>query len=154
MKNDHDFLTVGSMGHCSAIAHGIAMAKPNKNIICIDGDGSLIMHMGNMLNIGQSQVNNLTHILLNNGTHESVGYHPTNGKDIDFSNIAKSLGYNKTYIINSQKWEENLSAALNNNFNSTKFIQVNTSLGVSANLGRPKHKLTDAKKNLMNNLKK
>lgn len=72
---DHsrDFLCVGSMGHTSALALGISLRKPTRNVICLDGDGSLIMHMGNMATIGQHKPSNLIHILLNNEAHESVG---------------------------------------------------------------------------------
>lgn len=89
-----DFLTVGSMGHAIMIALGIAKAQPTRKVICIDGDGASIMHLGNMAICGQSGCSNLTHIVLNNAAHDSVGGQPTVGGQIDFEKIAEELGYN------------------------------------------------------------
>ena len=79
-----DFLTIGSMGHCSQIALGISLFNKN-DVYCIDGDGSVIMHMGSLAINGTSNSKNFKHIILNNGSHESVGGQPTAGKKINFS---------------------------------------------------------------------
>ena len=92
--HESDFLTVGSMGHASMIALGIAKAQPERKIYCLDGDGASIMQMGNMAIVGQSGCGNLTHIVLNNSAHDSVGGQPTIGGKIDFEKIAEELGYN------------------------------------------------------------
>ncbi len=89
-----DFLTVGSMGHASMIAMGIAKAQPNRKVYCLDGDGASIMQMGNMAIVGRSGCENLTHIVFNNAAHDSVGGQPTVGGDIDFEKIAEEFGYN------------------------------------------------------------
>ena len=96
LGQDHsrDFLTVGSMGHAIMIALGIAKAQPQRKVICLDGDGASIMHLGNMAITGQSNCGNLTHIVLNNSAHDSVGGQPTVGGAIDFEEIARLLGYN------------------------------------------------------------
>ena len=96
LGQDHsrDFLTVGSMGHAIMIALGIAKAQPQRKVICLDGDGASIMHLGNMAIAGQSKCGNLTHIVLNNSAHDSVGGQPTVGGAIDFEEIARLLGYN------------------------------------------------------------
>ena len=96
LGQDHsrDFLTVGSMGHAIMIALGIAKAQPQRKVICLDGDGASIMHLGNMAIAGQSTCGNLTHIVLNNSAHDSVGGQPTVGGKIDFEEIARLLGYN------------------------------------------------------------
>ena len=96
LGQDHsrDFLTVGSMGHAIMIAVGIAKAQPTRKVICLDGDGASIMHLGNMAICGQSGCSNLTHIVLNNAAHDSVGGQPTVGGKIDFEKIAEELGYN------------------------------------------------------------
>ena len=96
LGQDHsrDFLTVGSMGHAIMIALGIAMVQPNRRVFCLDGDGASIMQMGNMAIAGQSGCANLTHIVLNNAAHDSVGGQPTVGGSIDLSAIAASCGYN------------------------------------------------------------
>ena len=96
LGQDHsrDFLTVGSMGHASMIALGIAKAQPDRKVYCLDGDGASIMQMGNMAIVGQSGCDNLTHIVFNNAAHDSVGGQPTVGGEIDFEKIAEELGYN------------------------------------------------------------
>jgi phosphonopyruvate decarboxylase len=92
--HERDFLTVGSMGHAIMIALGIARAQPKRKVYCLDGDGASIMHLGNMAITGQSGCDNLTHIVLNNSAHDSVGGQPTVGGKIDFEKIAEELGYN------------------------------------------------------------
>lgn len=92
----YDFLTVGSMGHASQIALGIALNKPDKIICCFDGDGATIMHMGSLAIVGQRAPRNYIHIVFNNGAHDSVGGQPTVGLDIDIPEIAKACGY-KTF---------------------------------------------------------
>ncbi len=96
LGHDHsrDFLTVGSMGHASMIAMGIAKAQPNRKVYCFDGDGASIMQMGNMAIVGRSGCENLTHIVFNNAAHDSVGGQPTVGGDLDFEKMAEELGYN------------------------------------------------------------
>ena len=82
------------MGHAIMIALGIARAQPKRKVYCLDGDGASIMHLGNMAIAGQSGCENLTHIVLNNAAHDSVGGQPTVGGNIDFEKIAEELGYN------------------------------------------------------------
>jgi phosphonopyruvate decarboxylase len=96
LGQDHsrDFLTVGSMGHASMIAMGIAKAQPNRKVYCLDGDGASIMQMGNMAIVGQSKCGNLTHVVFNNAAHDSVGGQPTIGGDVDFEKLAEKFGYN------------------------------------------------------------
>lgn len=93
-NHSRDFLTVGSMGHASMIAMGIAKAQPSRQVFCLDGDGASIMQMGNMAIVGRSGCENLTHIVFNNAAHDSVGGQPTVGGDIDFEKLAEEFGYN------------------------------------------------------------
>jgi phosphonopyruvate decarboxylase len=129
--HSHDFLTVGSMGHCSQIALGIALASPDKQIICIDGDGSALMHMGSLAIIGQAKRSNLTHIILNNGAHDSVGGQPTVGQKIDLPKIAQACGYEKTIRADT---DETLHDALTK---SPNLIEVIVKTGSRPDLGRP-----------------
>ena len=92
-KSNADFLTVGGMGHASQIALGIAITNKQRRIVCIDGDGAAIMHMGGMTSIGSKKLRNYKHILINNGVHGSVGGQKTTGFDIDFKKIALGCGY-------------------------------------------------------------
>lgn len=89
----HEFLNVGSMGHVSSVALGMAIAHPDKKIVVFDGDAAAVMHMGSLATIGRYQPKNLIHIVLNNGVNESVGGQPSCGHVIDLTAIAKSCGY-------------------------------------------------------------
>lgn len=88
-----DFLTVGGMGHTSSIALGVALGQPNRRVICLDGDGSLLMHMGAMVSIADIKPLQFIHVLLNNGSHESVGGQSTSAPIVDFEMLSKSVGY-------------------------------------------------------------
>ena len=91
--HERDFLTVGSMGHASQIALGIAMAKPERRIWCFDGDGAAIMHMGSMAIVADKAPKNFVHVIFNNGAHDSVGGQPTVGLKIDLPAVARAVGY-------------------------------------------------------------
>ena len=102
-SHKQDFLTVGSMGHCSSIATGIALAKPNRKVVCIDGDGSLIMHLGNLTTLASLSLKNFYHILLNNEVHESVGGQETAAKYLNLSKIVKSFGTSEMFKAETNK---------------------------------------------------
>lgn len=132
----YDFLTVGSMGHSSSIALGIALHKANTKVWCIDGDGAALMHMGAMAIIGANAPENLVHVMVNNGAHETVGGMPTVADKIDLTAIARACGYSKTFTV---KEEAGLDKALNEAKNSKGlcFIEVKCAVGARGNLGRP-----------------
>lgn len=98
-NHERDFLTVGSMGHASQIALGIAMEKIDRKIWCFDGDGACIMHMGNMAIVASKHPKNYIHVVFNNGAHDSVGGQPTVGLKIDLPAIAKAVGYKNIYSV-------------------------------------------------------
>lgn len=89
----HDFLNVGSMGHASSVALGIALEKPDRKVVVLDGDSAAMMHMGAMTMVSKIDVPNFIHVVLNNGAHESVGGQPSAGHRIDFTKIAEACGY-------------------------------------------------------------
>ena len=153
-KDSHskDFLTVGSMGHCSSIALGIAISKPNRPVICIDGDGSMIMHLGSLSTIGKLNPKNFYHILINNKVHESVGGQETSAKFIDIPSIVKSSGYLHAYVAESLP---QLKKHLNNLFtnNGPGFVEIKVKPGSRDDLGRPTIKPIDNKKSFMDYLK-
>lgn len=91
--HDFDFLNVGSMGHASSVALGLAVQNPNQKVVCFDGDGATIMHLGALTMVSKMDVPNLFHVILNNGVHESVGNQPSAGMKVDFTTIAKGSGY-------------------------------------------------------------
>ena len=100
-SHERDFLTVGSMGHASQIALGIALEKPDRHVWCFDGDGAVIMHMGSMAITASKAPVNFIHVLFNNGAHDSVGGQPTVGLDIDVPGIAKAVGYKHAFSVDS-----------------------------------------------------
>ena len=131
-----DFLTVGSMGHASSIAAGIALGRPEKKVICIDGDGALLMHMGAVGVIGQSNLPNFIHIVLNNGAHDSVGGQPTVGLDINLPKIAKACGYKVTSSVSEER--DIIDELLRmNGEKGPSFLEVKIGKGSRPNLGRP-----------------
>jgi len=89
----HDYLNVGSMGHASSVALGIALEKPERSVVVLDGDSAAIMHMGAMTMVSKVKVPNYCHVILNNGAHESVGGQPSAGFLVDFTAIAEACGY-------------------------------------------------------------
>ncbi len=97
-SNGKDFYMVGGMGHASAVALGIAMNKVKQEVLCLDGDGSILMHLGSMRTIGFNGKKNFKHIIFNNGSHESVGGQPTHAFGVDFKKLSDSLGYKKYFL--------------------------------------------------------
>ena len=143
-----DFLTVGGMGHTSSIALGVAMGHPGKSVVCIDGDGSALMHMGAMAIIGDARPANLTHVLMNNAAHESVGGQPTVGDSIDFKGIATACGYAAYALATTQEelataWSQ-LQAA-----SGPRLLEVRITTGSRDNLGRPTSTPVENKKAFM-----
>lgn len=135
-EHGRDFLTVGSMGHSSSIALGIAIQKPNTRVWCIDGDGAALMHMGAFAVTGAASPDNLVHIVINNESHESVGGMPTASKSIDFPGIAKSCGY--VYVVSVRSIVELEKELLKvKKQNSLSFIEVKCAIGARNDLGRP-----------------
>ena len=88
-----DYLNVGSMGHASSVALGIAMEKPERKVVVLDGDSAAIMHLGALTMVSKLNVPNFLHVVLNNGAHESVGGQPSAGHRVDFTAIAAACGY-------------------------------------------------------------
>ena len=143
-----DFLTVGSMGHSSSIALGVALNKPNTKIWCVDGDGAVLMHMGAMAVLGANSPENLVHIVINNSAHETVGGMPTVAAKIDFVAIAKACGYPNVVCVDSfEALDKELEAAKKRN--SLSMIEVKCSIGARADLGRPTTTALENKENFM-----
>ena len=150
-----DFLTVGSMGHASQIALGIALQKPDRRVFVFDGDGALLMHMGGMAVIGDYCPKNLVHIVFNNGAHDSVGGQPTVGQKIDIEVIAKAVGYADVMSVDN---ETALCCAMNHVncaiIDGVSLINVNVRKGNRKDLGRPTTTPIQNKEAFMQNLAK
>ena len=151
--HEYDFLTVGSMGHSSSIALGVAINNPDRKIWCIDGDGALLMHMGSLSVIGSVNPKNLVHILINNGAHETVGGMPTAISTTDTVKIAKACNYKKVYRVDNFKDLDKVLKEVKNN-NYLTFIEIKSSIGAREDLGRPTTTARENKENFMNYLKK
>lgn len=150
--HEKDFLTVGSMGHSSSIALGIALQKKNKRVICIDGDGALIMHMGALAVIGQMQPKNYIHIVINNFSHESVGGQPTASPAINIPALAKSCGYNHVFSAETEQKFKNVFQLIKNK-KGPILIEVKCKIGSREDLGRPTIAPAENKNNFMRFLK-
>lgn len=151
LSHKFDFLTVGSMGHASSIALGIALNKPNLRIWCIDGDGAMLMHMGVLATIGTRGIDNMVHILINNTSHESVGGAPTCMDSINICDMAKLYGYKKVYTVsNMRDLKERLESIVNSDKILT-FLEIKCAIGSRKDLGRPTISPIENKENFMKN---
>lgn len=149
MSHDHDFLTVGSMGHTSSIALGLALGAKERRVWCIDGDGSMIMHMGSLPVIGSIRPHNLIHIAINNTSHESVGGQPTAAKKVSLSEIAKASLYPNTATVSDKKsLIEELKKAKDRD--ELSFIEVLCDISSRDDLGRPTTTPIENKEAFMN----
>ena len=151
--HERDFLTVGSMGHASQIALGIAMAKTDRKVWCFDGDGATIMHMGSMAIVANKAPQNYVHVVFNNGAHDSVGGQPTVGLKIDLPRVARAVGYPHTYSVSTK---DDLMDVLNEvkKNNDLSLIEIKVKKGNRKDLGRPTTTPIQNKDALMDFLKK
>lgn len=136
LDHGRDFLTVGSMGHSSSIALGVALNQPERRVWCIDGDGAALMHLGAMAVIGAIRPRNLIHVVINNEAHETVGGMPTVAGKTDLVAAAKAFGYPKSFRV--QTFAE-LDAALNaaRAGHELTMIEAMAAIGARSDLGRP-----------------
>lgn len=151
--HQHDFLTVGSMGHTSSIALAAALYQPKRRVWCIDGDGAVLMHLGAMALIGSKAPKNLLHIVINNSAHESVGGMPTVASQIDLCSIARACGYPFAASADSldalESILQQISAAP-----GPCFLEVRTAIGSRPDLGRPTQRPGESKDAFMAELRK
>lgn len=131
---EHDFLNVGSMGHASSVALGIALERPERKIITLDGDSAAMMHLGAMTMVSKLHVPNFMHIVLNNGAHESVGGQPSAGHKVNFTKIAEACGYETVH--HEVTTEEELIEAITQlkDCGRASFIDVRIHKGLSGKL--------------------
>lgn len=135
-ETQRDFLTVGAMGHTSSIALGVAMAQPKRAVVCIDGDGSMLMHLGAMAIIGSVAPANLLHLVLNNQSHESVGGQPTVAGEINIGALATSLNY-KSYLKACTAAEVAAAMQQAKQLTGPVLLEVLIAQGSRDDLGRP-----------------
>lgn len=155
--HERDFLTVGSMGHASQIALGIALAQPDRRVWCFDGDGAAIMHMGSMAIIANKALKNYVHVVFNNGAHDSVGGQPTVGLKIDLPAVAKAVGYKATISVDGKEGLEKELSTLNSQLSTVGgpvLLEIKVKKGNRKDLGRPTTTPIQNKEALMQFLKK
>ena len=134
--NSKDFYMVGAMGHSSMVALGYSL-KSKKKIICLDGDGSFLMHLGSSVITANYSNKNFKYILLNNSCHESVGGQPTSIGKVNLNKFVNSIGYEKYFSLNKKK---NIKKTINKFMKSKKlsFLNVKIQKGTMKNLLRIK----------------
>lgn len=135
--HQREFLTVGSMGHASQIAMGIALARPERQVFCLDGDGAMLMHMGGAAIVGAAGVANFKHVIFNNGVHDSVGGMPTAGLRVSFTEIVKSCGYTEAWRVERR---DNLAGKVTRlrSVRGPAMLEIMVQKGARADLGRPR----------------
>ena len=151
--HERDFLTVGSMGHASQIALGIALAQPERRVWCFDGDGAAIMHMGSMAIVANKAPRNYVHVVFNNGAHDSVGGQPTVGLKIDLPAISKAVGYPNAFSVDSKADLLDCLKAINM-VEGPLLLEIKVKKGNRKDLGRPTTTPIQNKEALMQFLKK
>ncbi len=149
--HERDFLTVGSMGHASQIALGIALAQPERRVWCFDGDGAAIMHMGSMAIVANKAPKNYVHVVFNNGAHDSVGGQPTVGLKIDLPAVAKAVGYKATISVDRK--EELVKQFSGLKVDGPILLEIKVKKGNRKDLGRPTTTPIQNKEALMQFLK-
>lgn len=150
-NHDRDFLTVGSMGHTSQIALGIALSN-KKTVYCIDGDGSMLMHLGGLAVSSNVAPKNFKYIIINNGAHESVGGQPTVALNLHTKKLFEGLGFSKVFEVKTINDINEVFPKFNRKKNSVLVIYVNQ--GSRDDLGRPTSTPVENKEALMKFLKK
>ena len=147
-KNGKDFLMVGAMGHTAMVAFGISQ-NTNDQIICLDGDGSFVMHLGALTLLSNNRRKNFKYILIDNGSHESIGQQPTKLKNINYKKISEGLGFKKFFFTDDiKKLDKNVKSFIKSI--GPSFLHVKIKIGTLDKLARPK-KFLEIKNNFMRN---
>jgi phosphonopyruvate decarboxylase len=140
VKRGKDFYMVGGMGHASMVALGVSLLKKNK-VLCIDGDGSLLMHLGSLNTIGFFAGKNFKHVLLNNQSHESVGGQKTLLDKVNFKYLSMGLGYKKYFKCLTYKDLYSVFPFFLRS-KGPSFLEICISKGTLKNLSRPRDLLS------------
>ncbi len=148
---DHsrDFLTVGSMGHASQIALGIALNKPDRMVYCFDGDGAMLMQMGGMATVGNLNPSNYLHVIFNNSAHDSVGGQPTVAGGVDIISLSRALGYRTAAVAGSVEEIRKFFEGHGNAPEGPALLEIRVKKGARKDLGRPKSTPVENKASLM-----
>jgi sulfopyruvate decarboxylase subunit beta len=107
-----NYFSIGAMGLDSSHALGLALGRPDKRIICLQGDGSLLMNLGCLVTIAAVAPRNLVHLVVQNGTYEANGGHPIPNTQLDFAGMARAAGYAQVHDFSELKNFEQQAAHL------------------------------------------
>lgn len=146
--HENIFMTVGGMGHASMIALGIAEKRPDKKIVCIDGDGAALMHMGALPFIAARAPKNFYHIVINNMAHESVGAMPTGCQQTSFAGIAAASGYKRADQLETVEAVDGIGSLVKEE-EGPALLEIPVSLGARSDLGRPKESARENRESFM-----
>lgn len=151
LYGDHEsvFMTVGGMGHASMIAFGVAKQYPEKLIVCIDGDGAVLMHMGAIPFIASQAPKNYVHIVINNMAHESVGAMPTGCQETNFAEVARAAGYKYTEKVSTMEALENVCRRIRIG-DGPILLEIMVSLASRPDLSRPAETAKENREHFMN----
>ena len=147
-SGDRDFLTVGGMGHASAIALGVAKASPGREVWCFDGDGALLMHLGGLAVIADHAPDTYFHVVFNNGVHDSVGGQPTSIDKVDVPAAARALGYRHAVSVDTVDGIAGAIAQLREH-GGPSLLEIKVKPGNRADIGRPTRTPADSKSAFM-----
>ncbi len=125
---------VGSMGCAVRLALGLAIARPERRVIAIDGDGAALMRLGALTTVGAERPANLLHVLIDNGQHESTGGQATVSAGVDFCAIAAGAGYPS---VHSEADPTVIRALITDRTPGLRFLHVPVLPGVPKGLPRP-----------------
>lgn len=150
LKGTHEqaFLCVGGMGHANMMAYQLAERNPDKRVICLDGDGALLMHLGSLAVIGSHPLDNLIHICLDNEAHESVGGMYTGARGVVYEEIARVCGYQNVYCVFSEQQLENAFSQIDDQ-QGLCFVRIKVGISSRADLIRPKESAEENKIHFM-----
>lgn len=151
-NHDNIFMTVGGMGHASMIAFGLAANRPDQSVVCIDGDGAALMHMGSMAFISSQAPKNLIHVVINNQAHESVGAMPTGCQQLCFTDIATAAGYKHVMRICSYEQIEQIGKEIGQK-SGPLFFEIPVTLDSREDLSRPAETPQENKEAFMKNFR-
>lgn len=146
-----DFLTVGGMGHASAVALGIALEEPRREVWCLDGDGAALMHLGGLPVIAQNAPRSFFHVVFNNGVHDSVGGQPTAAARLSLADLAETSGYRRALTAQSLEQIAPQVVALRE-AGGPALLELRVRPGNRPDIGRPTHTPQEAKAALMDAL--
>lgn len=147
-KHDNIFMSVGGMGHASMIALGVAQEQKDRKVVCVDGDGATLMHMGSLSFVGAEKPKNFYHIVINNQAHESVGAMPTGAQGLPIAEIAKKAGYVDAIRLSTIDEIKDIKNRINSEEGPLLF-EIMVGLDSRADLGRPKETARENREQFM-----